>query len=224
MNNPELPIPPAAPRKKRRWWLYVLIALGSLLLLGVVAVVLFIGYAKSLVSTYTETKPRVFPKVQYDPQRWKALESEWTEFARAVQNRQNPPPFKISADDLNQFFARITNAPFRDHVRFVITNNQLKAEFSAPLEQTRRPELKGRFVNGTATINIIFQEGWLTVNVGAVEANGKPAPGWLLKRLGRENLTKDMDRNRELVNLFGEIDSIQVKDGQIVITPFGSEK
>ncbi len=212
----------ASPSRKRRWWLYLLVVFGVLMVLALVAVLLVFTYAKSLVRDYTTTTPRTFPKVQFDAARQKAMETRFAQFSKAVQARQNPAPFTISADDINQVLAK--NKELRDYVHIAITNDQLVAEFSAPLEQTGRPELKGRFVNGSARINVVFQDGWLTVNVGAVEANGKPIPGWILKRLPQENLLKNLDQNPEMVNLFQELESIQITDGNVVLTPRAPNK
>jgi hypothetical protein len=204
-------------QKKRRWWVYLLIALGGLIGLAVVALVSVYFYYQSLVRNYTVTTPRPMPKAAFDPRRKKELEAKWIEFSQAIQKKQNPNPFVITAEDINT--ALMPNKDFRNMVRFVITNDQLLAEFSAPLDQSGRPELKGRYLNGTAKINLLFQDGWVNASVGPVEANGRKVPGWLLKGLQRENLLKDLERKPEMVNLLHELESIRVQDDKIVLTP-----
>jgi hypothetical protein len=221
MNAEQLSEMPAA-RKKRRWWVYVLVAVAGLLLTAIVAVVLILGYAKSLVNNYTTTTATPLVKTPFDPERMKELEARWVEFDRTLKSGQKPPPFVIAADDINLALSK--NKGMRDHVHFVITNNQVLAEFSTPLDQTGRKELKGRYLNGVAKVNLAFQDGWLTVNLGGAEANGKAIPGWLLRRIQKENLLKDLDRNQDVVNLLQEMESVQVKDNHIVLTPQGSGK
>ena len=150
------------------------------------------------------------------------MEAKWLEFAQAVQKRQSPSPFVITADDINLFMAK--NKQMSQMVGFVITNDQLQARFSAPLDQSGRPELKGRFVNGTATLKIGFQDGWLTPAISSVQANGQPVPGWLLKNIQRQNMFPALDRNRDLVNLLHEVESIRIQDNKIVVTPVSAAK
>jgi hypothetical protein len=209
---------PAAPvRKKSRWWVWVLVAFGGLICLAVLGLIAVYFYYQSLVRNFTAASPRPMPKLEVDPRRQKALEAKWAEFSQAIRTKQSPAPFVITADDINAVLAQ--NKQLRNMVRFVITNDQLVAQFSAPLDQSGRPELKGRYLNGEARVNLVFQDGWLSASVGSVEANGRKMPGWLLKGLQRENLLKDLERKQETVNLLHEIESIRIQDGQIVLTP-----
>ena len=220
MNIQEPPVAASVPvRKKRRWWIYALIGLGGIVLLGILAVVLLFGYARSLVRNYTASSPVPIAKAQPDPQRLKELGERWNEFAKAIKSRQNPPPFAITADDINLVLAQ--NKGVRDNVHFVITNDQLLAEFSAPLDQIGPKQLKGRYLNGVAKINVALPDGWLNVNVASAQANGQPVPGWLLKRVQRENLLRELEKNNELVNLFHELENIQITNGQIILNPLG---
>jgi hypothetical protein len=214
----------AAPavRKKRRWWLYVLIGAGSMLVLALLALVLIAGYLKSLVTNYTAPAPKPFPRMEVDAQKQKELENRWTEFARAIQARQTPPALIITADDINM--ALSGNKELRDRVRVVITNSRVLAEFSVPLDQVGWQNLKGRYFNGVAKLDVVFKDGWLNVNIGSVDANGRPLPGWILNKLKQENLGKGLDHNREVVNVLQQIDSIKVEGSSIVITPAGANR
>lgn len=206
------------PRKQRPWWVYLLIALGALLLLGVVLIVAGVAYVASLRGRYTATAPRTFQKAPDDPARRKELQKNWEDFAKAVLSRQAPPPFKIEADDLNTFFAGDRN--MREHLHLVITNDQLVAEFSMPLDpRGQNPFLRGRYFNGSVPIRLDFQEGWLTANLGSVEANGNKAPDWIIKRFQGRNLVGQLDKDKNFVNLMQEIDTIQITNGAILLTP-----
>jgi hypothetical protein len=207
----------AAPRQKSRWWLWLLIAAGSLLLLAIIAVIGGFLYFRSLVTHYTAPAPKVFPKVEFTDAQQKEFENRWTEFARAVQARQTPEPFIITADDLNLAISKIKE--LRDHVRVVITNSQALVEFSFPLDQAGLQSLQGLHINGVAKLSVVFKNGWLDVNVGSVDVNGRPLPGFLLKRLRQENLGKALDQNKSVVNALQGVESIKVEGSSIVVTP-----
>jgi hypothetical protein len=196
--------------------------LGALICLALVGVVLVVVGLKAAVRNYTSATAKPVPRAQADPQQRKALEARWIELATAVRQRQSPPPFAISADDINLFFAG--NKGMGGAVGFVITNGEVRAEFSAPLDKTGRPELKGRYLNGTAKVNINFADGWLTVGLGKVEANGRKIPDWLLKRFQRENWVQQLDKNRDMVNFFQEMDTIRVQGDKVVLTPLGARQ
>ena len=217
MNDDHAATPGPAKPRKSRWGFYLLMSFGVLIALFVIGLLLVWGYARSLVSKYISTSPRPLPKAQYDPALRKELERKWGEFAQAGLNHQTPGPLTITADDLNVLVAQDKKA--RESVRLVITNNQIQAEFSAPLDQTGRKELKGRYANGTAKINLVFQDGWLNVHVGNIEANGHPIPKWLEKRIGKENLVKNMDRNQDAVDVFQQLQSVRVEGENLVLRP-----
>jgi hypothetical protein len=213
---------PALPTRKRRWWWYALIAMGGMFCLAILGVLLAFAYYRSLLNTYTSTSPQPVPKVAFDTRRQKELEAQWKDFALAIRQRQPTPPFVITADDINHVLSQ--NKELRGIVGFTITNGQVLAQFSAPLDKIGAKALRGRYVNGTAKIKLAFDDGWLSATIGSVDANGKPLPGWLLSRLPRENLLKDLERNRDMVNLMHEMQSVRVVDDKIVLTPLAGNR
>jgi hypothetical protein len=52
-----------------------------------------------------------------------------------------------------------------------------------------------------------------------VEANGKTIPGWALTKLRGQNFLGQLDRNHNFTSLMQEIESIEIKDDFIVVTP-----
>lgn len=216
-------IPPAIPvapiRRKRRWWLYVLIAFGGLIALAVILVVGAVAYWHSLIKTYTSASARSLPATEEFGVDAEQLQQRAVEFYTAVTQNGGPGPFKINAADLNALVAK--DPKLKDHVRMVITNSQVLAEFSFPLNQIPRPELKNRHLNGEILLGYKFDEGWLDVTIAGVKANGKPIPKWILKQVRKKsgNLAKDIDKNRDMVFFMQKIDSLEVVDNEIVITP-----
>jgi hypothetical protein len=211
-----------APRKKRSWWLYLLIAAGSLLLMVLLALVLLAGYVKSMVTNYTAPAPRTFPRVEFDSQAQKELENRWTEFARAVQARQAPVPFIITADEINMALSK--DQQMRDRVHVIITNSRVLVEFCVPLDQVGWQYLKGRYVNGVARVDLSIKGGKPNFSIGSVEANGRPLRGRIVTWFRQEtakNLNQILEQNRDTVNVFQGIESLQVEGSSIVVTPVG---
>jgi hypothetical protein len=216
------PAQPAAPpvplvRKKRRWWVYALVGIGSLVVLAIVAVALLVGYWKSLIRNYTATQPVTLPHSAASPEAIEALKYRWAGFWQAVLDNNARDPFKLSADDLNIVIANIPD--LQNRLRLVITNNQILGHFSVPLDKAKQKELQGRFINGTARLNVMFDDGWLSAQVLDLKANGKLVPGWIQKKVQKENILKDLDKNQDAVAFLHKLHNVEVKDECVILTP-----
>lgn len=210
----------APVRKQRRWWLYALLALLVLAITGILLVIAAVRYRDYLIATYTQTQPGVLPALDTSPAVLKQLKGSWAAFAKAVEAGQTAP-LRITADDLNVFVAE-NMPPLKDQFRFRIERGQLRGQFTFPLERSGQQKLKGRYLNGVATFTLLFQDGWLTLSLAGVEANGKPIPRWILSRVQKQNLLRDFDHNVELAEFLQQIESIAVKDGAIIVQPSAS--
>jgi hypothetical protein len=209
--------PGSKPRRNRRWWFYLGISLGVLALLGIVAVAGIVMYWRSLIQDYTTTEPQPLPVVQQSDVDFTAFYTRWTTFYEAVGEGTAAQNFQATAGDLNRLIAR--NADLKDRVRVIITNNQVFGQFTFPLDKAKQRELHGRHINGLVRLNLNFEDGWLTVGVAELHANGKPIPRWILKKVQRENLAKDLDKNPEATAFLHQLEAIAVEDDQIVLKP-----
>ncbi|MEK7677471.1 MAG: hypothetical protein AAB676_16715 [Verrucomicrobiota bacterium] len=215
----EIPLPAQPLRKKRRWLLYAGIALGVLVLLAGTLLVLGVSYWNSLIRTYTETKPKQLSAVDSSPEAKERLQRKWAEFRTSLEQGRTPPPLELSADDLNGFLAGLPEAKITNLFQFRIVHDQLEGEFSVPLDKSGQRKLKGRYLNGLVRFNVSFTDGLLFMTAASVQANGKPIPKWILSRLQRRNLLQDLGQNMETQQLLQNVESIQIKDGAITITP-----
>ena len=183
--------------------------------LGIVAGIAM--YWHSLIKNYTSTQPQPLPVVQMSDSDFASLNSRWTAFREAVADDTAAEPFRAGAADLNLLIAR--NPGLKDRVWMIISNSQIYGQFTFPLDPAKPRELPGRYVNGLAQLNLSFQDGWLTVSVAELKANGRPIPGWILKRIQKENLVKDLDQNLELTAFLNELHTVEVQGDQIVLQP-----
>ncbi|MBI5383207.1 MAG: hypothetical protein HZA90_00825 [Verrucomicrobia bacterium] len=211
------PAPPSMPTRRRHWWVYALCGAGALVFAGLLVVVALVGYWKSLVRNYTSPSAQTMPVVLASPTGLEELVRSWTEFRLGVEDGTATQPFQLTADDLNQLIAM--NPKLKAHARLTITNGQVFGQFTLPLDQVKQRELKGRYLNGLARLGLQFQDGWLTVNVVELKANGKPVPKWILRKLGRENLAKDLDKSQETVGFLQKLDRIDVEGDRILLKP-----
>jgi len=208
--------------KRRRWWFYVGVAAGVLVLAVGALVIAVVLYWNSLVATYTSTQPKPLPAIDDSTDAGDRLKAKWAAFANELEAGRPPPPISLSADDLNVFIAE-SIPQLKDSVRLGIVGERLQGQFCVPLDQTGQRKLKGRYLNGVVTLNLSFQQGWLDLRAAAMEANGKPIPRWILRRIQKQNLLQKLHENFQAAELLQKLESVQVKEDQITLTPVSNQ-
>ncbi|MGC8742345.1 MAG: hypothetical protein ACP5T0_00505 [Verrucomicrobiia bacterium] len=208
----------AAPiKKRRRWWFYLIIGFGGLFLLALILFIAAFSYYKSLIKNYTETKPKPLPAIETSKERFQGIAQRWQDFCKDLFNKKASEPFRLTAEDINQMIANFGKA--KDFVRVEITNNHLIAHITAPLSNTGKKELQGRYINADVNLKLQLEDGFLTLRVDSAMANGKPVPKWILNRVKEKNILEGLENNYEFLQILQEIDSVEVKDGAVVFTP-----
>ncbi len=106
-----------------------------------------------------------------------------------------------------------------DRVYFLIDGDTLKGQVSLPLDKIGLPGLKGRYFNGKATFHASLRDGVLVVTAESGEVNGRPLSEQFLAGIRGKNLAEDATKNPDNAALLAKLESVQVKDGKIIITP-----
>jgi hypothetical protein len=212
----------ASPKKKRRWLVYLLIGLGSIFVLGLIAIVAIATYYHSLIKTYTATTPKPLPAIEISKDKAQDLTKRWQTFCDNVFKKQATEPFRLTDNDINQMIGNFQNAT--KNLRIEITNDVILAHIMFPLDNTRKKELKGRYLNATVNLKLQLEDGFLTLRVKSATANDKPVPKWIVNRISKRNLLQDLERNYDFSQLLQELDDVIVKDGQILFIPLNQGK
>ena len=206
-------------KKKRKWWVYALIALGALVVLVISVVVGLALYFNSLVKTYAQNQPIAFPQVDTSKEAMKQLRERFAAFQLGLTTRRGAvQPFELTPEDLDVSVANM--AGLKDRMHFVVENNQLKAKFCFPMDNPKQSKDKARFLNGEATVKLKLENGFLNASVGSITANGKPLPTWMASRIQKQNLVDFFNRNYDTLEFFQNLDAIEVRDGAVVLTPY----
>lgn len=209
-------------RRRRRTWIWYLgFALVAVAGLGLAAVAGLFLYWRSLVHTYTTTTPEPLPAVRGTELDRAAFLVRWSLFYENVRQGVPTPPFEMGADEINLLLA--ADPQMRDRLRIELTNGSVFGRFTFPLAQSGQQELANRHLNGRARLHLDFTDGWLTLTVAEMEANGRPIPKWLLHRLQRENLLRDLDRQPELLEFLRQLAAIEVVGDRLILWPAVTE-
>jgi len=79
--------------------------------------------------------------------------------------------------------------------------------------------LKGRYLNGSATFNLSFQNGTLSVTPQGIQVKGEPLPEVYLREIRKQNLAVALTNNPEAAAVLRGLEEITLKDGKLVIAP-----
>jgi len=218
--------PPPQPAKRRGCFFYGCItALVMMVLAGIAGFFLvryglnkFIAFAEQ----YTETTQMTLPKAQMSATDYERLAKRVSAFTDALNSQKAVPPLELTGEEIN---ALIANNPawnqLKGNVHASIEGDQLKGQVSIPIGDLAQvpglSRLKGRYLNGSATLRVSLASGVLVVTLQSLEAKGQSPPPQVMAQLRAVNFAEDAARDPKNAELLGKLESIQIKDGTIAI-------
>jgi len=228
----------SAPPKKRGCLFY-----GCLSVVGVglvILITLVLGYyftkrwAFRQVTQYTDTTNAVFEKVEYTPAQRDDLNRRVQRFTDAIQKGVAGQELIVTANDINVLLSE--NADLKGRLFVALEGERVKGRLSLPLNdyipldiRKSLTVLEGRYLNASATFRVALEGGMLDVRLEEAEAKGKPLDklpffGRFITELKKTNLVMTLDsQNRVDTNAMSRWDSLQVKDGQIILKSKGTQ-
>jgi hypothetical protein len=204
------------PEKKSRGCLFgCLIAFGLMFGLAICAGVGGYWFLTGKVQQYTAEAPLELPTVQYEPEELAALKTKLESFEKAVdEGDQSAREIEISADDINALIANEETLKGKAFVK--IEEGKLIGDVSFPVDKI--PGGKGRYFNGSATLNASMESGVLVVTLADAEVNGEKLPQQFIDAMANENLAKEMYKNPENAKTMGRFEDIRIEDDKVILT------
>jgi hypothetical protein len=210
------------PPKKRGCWFYGCLTLAILVVVGGIAtwfsVRYFLRSAGGLLDHYTSTNPVPIESVSVAPVELKSLQDRVGSFMQGLDGQKGSRELKLTAHDIN---ALIQNDPqYKDtkgRLFVMIDDDQIKAKISMPLDDLGPFKLKGRFLNGTAAVTVALENGLLEVRLKDVQVGGNSLPGPIISELKKMNFAEDYQKNPDASRAIDKLESIQVKDGTLIL-------
>ena len=209
-----------AAKPRRGCFFYGCITSVVLLVLMMGALLLGLYYVKKLVNRYTDTGPMELPALQISQSEIDKVKQRFEAFQEAVRRQQPTKPLTLTADDIN---ALIVGAPGQQglsgKVYVSLEGTQLKGELSVPLKELGLPMFKGRYLNGSATFDLSFRQGALSVTPQTIHVKGKPLPEVYMKEIRKQDLAASFAREPRVVAVLQGLQDIQVTEGKLVVVP-----
>ena len=195
--------------------------MGSFLLVVVlVAGLIGLRFAKKMITDFTSTSPQPLPQVNMPQAELDALQQRIEKFRGEVLQGTAPEPLTLSANELN---ALLNSDPdvqaWKGKLYVLLEGNQLKAKVSLPMDQLGLPVFRGRYLNGTATLDLAISNNLLRMTAESLVVNGKVVPEVYMEKVRRQNLAHEVNTNPRVRAALEKIKEIQVKDGKLTIVP-----
>jgi hypothetical protein len=167
---------------------------------------------------YTSTTPRELPKLEISEEERQNAVERFKEFRDAVKEGTATEPLILTGDDLN---ALVEDVPeLKGRVYFTIEEGKIKGQVSIPLSTFVDIGMtRGRYLNGEAEFKASLSDGVLVVTLDSIEVNGKRLPEETMSNVRQKNLAEDFYRNPDNAEMIRRFESIEIKDGKIIIKP-----
>ena len=208
---------PVAQAPKSRGCLYgCLIAFGLMAVLMIAVSVGFYMLLKGQIQKYTAEAPTEIPVVEYTPDQIAELETRMQSFSDAAEGGESDSTeLVLTADDLNALIAN--NEDLRGRVFVKIEDGLVSGDVSVPLDELPLPGAKGRYFNGSATVDASMEGGVLIVTLTGAEVKGEPLPDQFLEAMANENLAKDVYKDPNNAKVLRRFEDIRVEGDKIYL-------
>jgi hypothetical protein len=181
-----------------------------------------------VVAEYTGTEPVPLPKLEVTKEQQAELRDRVAAFRKALDSGEETPPLELSGDDVNALIEQ--NTDFKDKIYVTLEGDKIKGKVSLPLDKIGENVpifgrlVMGRYLNGEAELKASLQNGEPIVHIETLEVNGKDLPEEMMKSLRIENLAKDAKRDPKNADMISKLESVEVKDGKVIIKARAKDK
>jgi hypothetical protein len=196
--------------------------IAASLFFAVVLIAALVGlrYAKRMFSDFTDNKPMAFPQVTLSGPEIEALQQRLETFRGAVKQGQPTGPLTLTADEINALVATDPDMKdFKGKLYVLLEGDRLKAQVSLPMADVGLPRFQGRYLNGTGTFDLVFQNGTLRLSPQSFVVKGKTLPEVYMERIRKKNFAAELNRDARAQAALEKLKEIKVADSKLHFVP-----
>ncbi|MFP6581257.1 MAG: hypothetical protein VCD00_01735 [Candidatus Hydrogenedentota bacterium] len=192
-------------------------------LIGVVTIGFVVRQAfNELKEKYTATEAVELPSIEVsDTERDATIERVDT-WVAALESDEATTQLILTEHDVNvliEYHEELENLSGK--VYLTLDESTVHGEMSYPLDAI--PGFSGRYFNGSATFEVSLANNRLVVYVIEASVGGEAVPDEFISGVRNENLAQEMHNNPETREVIESLESVEVVDGTLIITPKGFE-
>ncbi|MEM6328962.1 MAG: hypothetical protein AAF790_01805 [Planctomycetota bacterium] len=214
--------PTAPPEKRGRGCFFygcLIAGIGMALLLALVVGGGFWAYsfAKGQVEAYTDEAPAEIPIVEMSEEEVAEVEARVEALTTAIDEGKPVEKMVFTADEINALIG--ANEDLRGKVYIRIEEGKVTGDLAIPAEGL--PGGGGRHFNASATLGVSMEDGVLIVTLEDATVKGQPLPEAFITPFRQQNFAKDLYKDPQVAEKLRQIESIEVVEDKIIITPRG---
>jgi hypothetical protein len=195
----------------------------------VVAVALVGGYflINAYLDDFTDSKPIVFNEILLSTEEQVTLKEKWSTFKLEKNLGLPTDPMELDADQLNHLIRTDPDfSAMKDKVHLQIEGTTVRTDISLPASMVKEvfPNIpnvgmfQNRYFNASAVVDLRLLRNEPAVYLLSLDmAGGNQIPDEYLNRLKNVDLLKDARFAGQFKKLFGNLSSLTVKDGKIMM-------
>jgi hypothetical protein len=175
---------------------------------------------RTMLNKYTDTQPIPLPEVVISPAALHQVLRRAEDFRDDLRAGRTPPPLVLSADEVNALIAHDPELKqLKGKFYVLFDRDQLKAQVSLPMEDLGLIHFRGRYLNGTVSLQLALHKGILYAYAQEFMAKGKPIPSAYMNVVRRQNLADRANDNARASVALNLLNSVEIKNSELVVTP-----
>ena len=206
-------------------WVYGCATVVVVGILGIIFLVFGVKYAfNKMVEKYTDETPIELPTVESTEEERTSTIGKFDSWMQTLESGDDAGTLELTQKDVNVLIQHHPSFTDISEIAYVtIDGSEIKGEMSVPLDafatELGWDSLKGRYFNGSLSLEVIFEDEYLEVYMTGGSLNGEEIPQNEISAISGQNLAQDANSDPELRETFRQIESIVIEDGKLIITP-----
>ena len=196
--------------------------LVAALVFGVTAFFVFRGLVstwKETAEKLTSTEPVSFEQPEISEGETRELTNRDDRFRTALASGSDTEPLILTGKEANALICSHPDlADLKAHTRLAIEGDRLTSKVSIPLDNMME-SMRGRYLNGEATIRLSLANGKLRAYIVELQAGGHSVPEFIMEELRKEDIFEDSRTDPEIEAAINTLEEIRIEEGKLHIVP-----
>lgn len=208
--------PQGVPAKSRGCFFWGCITVVVLAVLGGAGVGIAVYSGLKYARGFTADAPAEIPVYEPAEGEYEAVKAKIEGFKSAVDSGTSGVELVLTGNDINAIIASDEDLAAVKEMAYVkIENDKMMADVSIPLDSI--PGFSGRYLNGGVGIKASMESGALFVEVNQIEVNGESPPEWFMEPLRKENMAKELYKDKEMMEVINKVKDVRVEGGKLIL-------
>jgi hypothetical protein len=209
------------PKRRKGCLFYGCLTFTACFILFLVLLLAGLYQFRKVVYLYTDASPMSLPTLNMTAEQMDAVHRRVDAFKDAVNAGRSTAPLVLTADDINALVQ--TDPDFKAFKgRLYVTaleDGKGKLMGSVRLGDIGSVVFRNRYLNGTATIGVSFQNGILGITPEELTTKSKPLPGQVMDKIRSMHISSRVNDDPRASVALNRLQSIEIRDGKLILTP-----